>query len=166
MKTMCGFESHSKCNIFIIPWQWFCDQDPVQKMHCMVVEPVNYEPNLPCVCMCKATACICVIVNIKRLTNVVVCTDLWDKEPQPDSAAPMGDKTTSIMTQLLAQPHYPDTGLTNPCPILVIPSARLGSEKHTFCKPLVWFDQNSNSRPYIWEACTLLIWPPRPVTRM
>ena len=41
--------------------------------------------NLPCVCICKDTACMYVIVSIKRLTipggmSVVICTDLWGKE--------------------------------------------------------------------------------------
>ena len=44
--------------------------------------------------------------------------------------------------------HYPDTEWTSPCPILIMPSARLGSEKIWILKSLlVWLDQHSNPRP-------------------
>ena len=50
------------------------------------------------------------------------------------SAAILGDQVTVTMT---AQSHYPDSELTNPFPILVIPSAMLGSSNYQFCKSLV-----------------------------
>ena len=42
--------------------------------------------NLPCVCICKVTACMYVIVSIKKTynssrTTAVVCTDLSGREP-------------------------------------------------------------------------------------
>ena len=56
------------------------------------------------------------------------------------------------------QSHYPDTELTTP--ILIMPSARLGSDRHTFCNSL-----ESNSRPSTMEACALPTWPSRAVRR-
>ena len=50
--------------------------------------------------------------------------------------------------------HYPDTQKTGPCPILVMPSAKLGSTMYKFGKSLIWCDRESNFR---------LIRPPRPV---
>ena len=49
-----------------------------------------------------------------------------------DSAAPQEDETTITMTVYPTQPDYPNTGLTSPCPILVMPNARLGSDKYQF----------------------------------
>ena len=49
--------------------------------------------------------------------------------------------------------HYPDTELTRL--ILVIPSARLGSDKYQFCESLVWLGQDSNSCPSTQETCDL-----------
>ena len=52
------------------------------------------------------------------------------------SAAPLGNQTTRTMTHYPipshpTQSHYPDTVRTSPCPILVMPSARLGSDMYT-----------------------------------
>ena len=47
------------------------------------------------------------------------------------------------------QSHYPDTDLTSPCPILLMPNTRLGSDKYQFYKSLVLLD---------WEATYLLIY--------
>ena len=44
----------------------------------------------------------------------------------------------------VTQSHYPDTKLTSPHSILLMPSARLGSDKYQFCKSLLWLDQESN----------------------
>ena len=46
---------------------------------------------------------------------------------------------------------WPDIPLTNsewtsPCPILLMPSAWLGSDKYQFYKSLIWLDRESNSR--------------------
>ena len=59
--------------------------------------------------------------------------------------------------------RYPDTELTSPCPNLLIPSARLGSDKHQFYKSLVWLDWEPNSRSPTRDASALTIRPPRPV---
>ena len=50
------------------------------------------------------------------------------------SAAPLGDQADSTMT---TQSHYFNTEPTSPCPILVMPSAWLGSDKYNFFKSLV-----------------------------
>ena len=48
--------------------------------------------------------------------------------------------------------YYPDTVITSPCPILLMPSARLSSDKDKLCKSLVWFDLVSNCWPFKWAA--------------
>ena len=45
------------------------------------------------------------------------------------SAAPLENEAASTMTQYLTQSHYPETGRTSPCPILLMPNTKLGSEK-------------------------------------
>ena len=46
------------------------------------------------------------------------------------SGAPLGNQaTTMIMTQHPIQSHFPDARLTSPGPIILMPSARLGSER-------------------------------------
>ena len=42
----------------------------------------------------------------------------------------IGDQATCIMTQFLTQSHYLGTELTSPCPVLVMPSTRLGIDKY------------------------------------
>ena len=53
--------------------------------------------------------------------------------------------------------HYPDTEPTSLCPILLMPSDRLGSDKYEFDKSLVWLDQEPNSWSPACKASTLLI---------
>ena len=53
------------------------------------------------------------------------------------SAAILGSQATGILTQHSTQSHYPDTELSHfvPYPIIVLmPSARLGSDKYQFYK--------------------------------
>ena len=51
--------------------------------------------------------------------------------------------------------YYPNTVLTGSCPILLILSTRLGSDKYLFYKSLVWLDQDSKSCSSAQEACAL-----------
>ena len=68
----------------------------------------------------------------------------WGRVPTCDSAhslwlystASLGHKAT--MTCYPTQSHYPDTEPTSPCPILIMPSAWLGSDKYQFKSN--WFD--------------------------
>ena len=53
---------------------------------------------------------------------------------QLHSTAPLANLVASIMTQYPTQLHYSGSVLTSPCPILIIPSARLGSDKYQFYK--------------------------------
>ena len=53
------------------------------------------------------------------------------------SVAPLGKQTTGTMTQGPIQSHYPDSELTSSCPILLMPSARLESDKYQFYKSLL-----------------------------
>ena len=43
-----------------------------------------------------------------------------------------GGHGSGTMTQYSTELHYPDTELTSPCPILVMASVRLDSDKYTF----------------------------------
>ena len=72
--------------------------------------------------------------------------------------APLGDQAASTITWFPIQSHYPDAEIT--IHILVMSSARLGSDKYQFCKSLVWLDWDSNSLPSLHEACILPSWPP------
>ena len=56
------------------------------------------------------------------------------------SAAPLGNQTASTMTRFPTHSHYPDTDPTSPCPILIMPSTLLGSDKYPFDKSLLWLD--------------------------
>ena len=47
-------------------------------------------------------------------------------------AAPLENQATSTMIKYPTQLHYPATEPTSPCPILIMPSAWLGSDKYTF----------------------------------
>ena len=60
------------------------------------------------------------------------------------SAAPLGNQATSTMNWYRIQSHYPNTELTSPYLILLMPSARLRSDKYRFDKSLVWFDWEPN----------------------
>ena len=67
---------------------------------------------------------------------------------------------------LLDQSHYPDTEPTSPCPIIIMPSTRLGSEKYQFIGlKKLWsgFESVTFRFPDLpeQEAGTLLIRPPR-----
>ena len=54
------------------------------------------------------------------------------------SAAPVGDLAVDTMNWYLMQSDYPNAVLTSPCPILLIPSARLGSDEYQFYMSFVW----------------------------
>ena len=54
------------------------------------------------------------------------------------NAAALGDQVAGPMTCYPTQLHYPDTEPTSPCPILIMPSARLGSDRYQF--KCFWFD--------------------------
>ena len=54
------------------------------------------------------------------------------------SAASLEDQAADIMICYPTQSHYTDTEPTSPSPILIMPSARLGSNKYQF--ESLWFD--------------------------
>ena len=56
------------------------------------------------------------------------------------SAATLGDQAANTTNQYPTQSYYPHTELTSPCPILLMPSAWLGSDKYKFYKALVRLD--------------------------
>ena len=76
------------------------------------------------------------------------------------SLAPLGNQAEGTMIQFPTQPHYPDTELTSPCPILLLLSTKLGSDKYQVYKSLVWLDQEPNSGTPTSEACALPIFSP------
>ena len=50
----------------------------------------------------------------------------------------MRHQAAGTMTCYPTQAHYPDTEPTSPCPIIIMPSARLGSDKYRFLS--LWFE--------------------------
>ena len=65
------------------------------------------------------------------------------------SAASLGDLSISTIIRYPTQSYYfSDTELTSPCPILVMPSARLDNNMCQFCKSLIWLDWDSNSQTF------------------
>ena len=81
------------------------------------------------------------------------------------STTPLGSQVAGTMTQHPIQSHYPDTELTSPCPILLISSTRLGSDKYQCNKSLVWLDREPNSWPSAGEARAVLIRLRSPVSQ-
>ena len=81
------------------------------------------------------------------------------------SASRLWCQTTSTMTAYPTQPHYPDTELTSTCPILMMLSTWLGSDKSKSLSH--WFHSTRFSNPWgsdcpisqSGETDTLLIWP-------
>ena len=73
---------------------------------------------------------------------------------------PLENQVTGTMTCYPTQSHYPDTELTSPCPILIMPRARLENDKYQFDKSLIWLDRELNSPSPTCEACALQIQPP------
>ena len=65
---------------------------------------------------------------------------------------PLGDQATSTMTWYPTQSHYPDTGQTSPCPILIMSSAWLESKKYQFLSH--WFDSTKSESPNLpkWKT--------------
>ena len=61
-------------------------------------------------------------------------------------AASLWDQAAGTITRYPTQWHYPDIMLTSPCPILLMPSARLDSDKYQFYKSLSQLGWYSNSR--------------------
>ena len=57
-------------------------------------------------------------------------------------------------------PRYPDTVLSSPCPILLMPSTRQGSKKYKLYKSLVSLDGEPNSGS---PACKAYVLPIRPL---
>ena len=53
------------------------------------------------------------------------------------SAAQLGNQVTGTMNQYPTESHYPDSEQRSPCPILLMLSARLGSDKYQFDKSFV-----------------------------
>ena len=51
-----------------------------------------------------------------------ICYELWDLL--------LGDQATGVMTQYPTRSHYPDTEITSPWIILVMPNAMVDSDKY------------------------------------
>ena len=69
------------------------------------------------------------------------------------SAAPLRDQSTRTIMWYPTQSHYPDTEPMRRCPILIMLSAWLGSDKHGFLKH--WFNSTRvkpmGSNPMIYQ---------------
>ena len=59
-------------------------------------------------------------------------------------AAPLRDQTTTTMIWYPTQSHYPDTELTSPRPVLLMPNTKPGSDKYKFDKSLASLDCSSH----------------------
>ena len=53
---------------------------------------------------------------------------------------PLRNQAVSTMTWYPTQSHYPDIEPTSPCPILILPSTCLGSDRYQFYTSLVYLD--------------------------
>ena len=69
-------------------------------------------------------------------------TNLW--QGQLYSAASLENQATSTMTWYPTQSHYSDTERTSPCPLLIMLSVWLGSDKYQYLSH--WLDQDLNPR--------------------
>ena len=78
--------------------------------------------------------------------------------------APLGDQVVNTMTWYPTQSDYPDTKSTSPCPILIMQSAWLESDKYTFLSHCFVSTSvqicgfRSIDLPK-WETDAQLIWP-------
>ena len=63
-----------------------------------------------------------------------------------NSAAPLGNQAPGTMTRNPTQSHYLNMELTSSCSILLVPYARLGSDKYQFYEPLISLDREPISR--------------------
>ena len=84
----------------------------------------------------------CLSFNILATTKVIsrwapTCNSAFSW--QLYSAAQLGNQTIP-MTWYHTHSQYPDAESTSPCPILLMLSSWLGSDKYKFYKSLVWFD--------------------------
>ena len=73
----------------------------------------------------------------------------------PYSPAPLWDQASSTMTQCSTQSHYPDPEPTSPCPILIISSTWLGSDRYQFLSHQ--FDSARNQTPNLPHARSAVI---------
>ena len=107
---------------------------------------------------------LCILATSKVISQrVVTCRSVHSWWLY--SAALLGNQATSTMTKYPTQSHYPDTVLTSPCPVLIMPKARLESDEFQFYKSLVWLDWKPNSLTPTCEPPALPIRPPRLVKR-
>ena len=72
------------------------------------------------------------------------------------SAAPLRNQAAITMAQFPTESHYPVTEPTSPCPILIMPSTKLGSNKYQLYKSLVWLDRGLNPRAPACETSAIL----------
>ena len=72
------------------------------------------------------------------------------------SFLPLGNQTTgTIMTRFPTQSHYPEVELTIPCPMVLRPGARLGSDKYQFYKSLLARTHNRPNALAVSEGARL-----------
>ena len=81
---------------------------------------------------------MCFLVVAQAQWGEIVLTCDGAHSWQLYSAASLEQQATSSMSCYLTQSQYPDSELTSPCPILIMPSIRLGSDKYQFKSH--WFD--------------------------
>ena len=86
------------------------------------------------------------------------------------TGAPLRKQASHTMTWYPTQSYCPDTELTSSCPILLMPSARLGNDKYRVYnyRSLVWLNGEKKSQSPTFKGHTLSMWvigPPLPGLR-
>ena len=105
------------------------------------------------------------LVGCWRIYILATSEVIWGWVPTCDrahswrfySAPSLGNHVTSANMWYPIQSPYPDTELTSPFPIQLMPSTKLGSDEFTFYASLVYLDQDPNSQSSKREACVLQI---------
>ena len=109
--------------------------------------------------MVSAQVFFCWLFYILATSKVISGRIMTDDSAQPwrlDSAASLGDQGSSIVTWYPTQLHSTDTEPTSPCPILIMPSAWLCSNKYQFLSQ--WFNIGSNLWGMNGKKCCFESW--------
>ena len=82
------------------------------------------------ICVYSIYVCLFVVLRPSKVISgrVLTCDSVHSWRFY--SVAPLGHQATSTMIGYPTELHYPDTEPTSPCRILIMPSARLGSDNY------------------------------------
>ena len=82
------------------------------------------------------------VVGVYILAISKVIQDRYQLVTVHTRALPLGNLATGSLTRYPLQSHYPDMVVTSPCPMLLMPRPRLGSDKYQLYKSLIRLGQN------------------------